>query len=94
MNETGIIICVALCMFFEGELVEHTYQSSMSECLKNKRIAERAVQPERVQFACGKNVKAEVEYIEEEGQTAGRIRILRVIESGYEEGLYEGSSRY
>ena len=94
MNETGIIICVALCMFFEGELVEHTYQESMSECLKNKRIAERTVQPERVQFACGKAVKAEVEYIEAEGQTAGRIRILRVIESGYEEGLYEGSSRY
>ena len=94
MNETGIIICVALCMFFEGELVEHTYKASMSECLKAKRIAERNIQPERVQFACGKDVKAEVEYIEAEGQTAGRIRILRVIESGYEEGLYEGSSRY
>jgi hypothetical protein len=66
----------------------------MSECLKAKRIAERNIQPERVQFACGKDVKAEVEYIEAEGQTAGRIRILRVIESGYEEGLYEGSSRY
>ena len=94
MNETGIIICVALCMFFEGELVEHTYQTSMAECLKNKRIAERTVQPERVQFACGKDVTAEVEYIEEKGQTTSRTRILRVIESGYEEGLYEGSSRY
>ena len=94
MNETAIIICVALCMFFEGELVEHTYKSSMSECLKSKRIAERNIQPERVQFACGKDVKAEVEYIIEEGQTAGRTRILRVIESGYEEGLYEGSTRY
>ena len=47
MTETSVIICVALCMFLEGELVEHTYQSSMSECLKNKRIAERTVQPER-----------------------------------------------
>ena len=94
MNPTEIIICVALCMFLEGELVEHTYQTSMAECLKNKRIAERTVQPERVQFACGRDVKAEVEYIEAEGQTAGRIRILRVIESGYEEGLYEGSTRY
>ena len=89
-----IIVCVALCMFFEGELVEHTYQKSMGECLKNKRLAERTIQPERVQFACGKDVTAEVEYIIEEGQTAGRTRILRVIESGYEEGLYEGSSRY
>ena len=94
MNPTEIIICVALCMFLEGELVEHTYKSSMSECLKSKRIAERNIQPERVQFACGKDVKAEVEYIEEKGQTTKRTRILRVIESGYEEGLYEGSSRY
>ena len=89
-----IIICVALCMFMDGKLVEHTYQSSMSECLKNKRIAERTIQPERVQFACGNDIEAEVEYIEAKGETAGRIRILRVIESGYEEGLYEGSSRY
>jgi len=94
MNPTEIIICVALCMFLEGELVEHTYQTSMAECLKNKRIAERTVQPERVQFACGKDVTAEVEYIEEKGQTTSRTRILRVIESGYEEGLYEGSTRY
>ena len=89
-----IIVCVALCMFFEGELVEHTYQKSMADCLKAKRLAERTIQPERVQFACGKDVKAEVEYIQEKGETTGRIRILRVIESGYEEGLYEGSSRY
>ena len=87
MNETGIIICVALCMFMEGKLVEHTYQSSMSECLKNKRVASRTIQPERVQFACGK-IKAEVEYIEEEGQTVARTRILKVIESGYKEDKY------
>ena len=94
MNETGIIICVALCMFFEGELVEHTYKSSMSECLKAKRIAERNIEPERVQFACGKDVKARVEYIEEEGQTAGRIRILEVLKHDYTDGLYESGSRY
>ena len=82
-----IIFCVALCMFFEGELVEHTYQSSMSECLKNKRVASRTIQPERVQFACGQ-IKAEVEYIEEEGQTVARTRILKVIESGYKEDKY------
>ena len=82
-----IIFCVALCMFFEGELVEHTYQSSMSECLKNKRVASRTIQPERVQFACGQ-IKAEVEYIKEEGQTVARTRILKVIESGYKEDKY------
>ena len=89
-----IILCVALCMFLEGELVEHTYQSSMSECLKNKRIAERTVQPERVQFACGKDVKAEVEYVEEKGETTGRIRILKVLKHDYTDGLYESGSRY
>ena len=84
-----IIICVALCMFFEGELVEHTYQKSMGECLRNKRIAERTVQPERVQFACGKDIRAEVEYIEEKGETVARTRIIRVIEHGYEDDQYD-----
>ena len=60
-----IIICVALCMFMDGKLVEHTYQSSMADCLRNKRIAERTIQPERVQFACGADIEAEVEYVEE-----------------------------
>ena len=87
-----IIICVALCMFMDGKLVEHTYQSSMSECLKNKRIAERTIQPERVQFACGNDIEAEVEYIEEKGQTEGRTRIIRFIEHGYENDEY--GSRY
>ena len=40
MTETAIVICVALCMFLEGELVEHTYKASMSDCLKAKREAE------------------------------------------------------
>ena len=84
-----IIICVALCMFFEGELVEHTYQKSMSECLRNKRVAMRTVQPERVQFACGKDIKAEVEYIEEKGQSVARTRIIRVIKHGYEDDQYD-----
>ena len=89
-----IILCVALCMFLEGELVEHTYQSSMSECLKNKRVAERTVQPERVQFACGKDIKAEVEYVEEKGETTGRIRILKVLKHDYTDGLYDSGSKY
>ena len=94
MNETGIIICVALCMFFEGELVEHTYKESMADCLKAKRHAERNIQPERVQFKCGKNVKAEVEYVKAEGQTAARTRILRVIEHGYTSDSYDAESKY
>ena len=94
MTETAIVICVALCMFLEGELVEHTYKGSMAECLKAKRTAERNIQPERVQFKCGKNVKAEVEYIKAEGQTAARTRILRVIEHGYTSDSYDAESRY
>jgi len=73
----------------DGKLVEHTYQKSMSDCLRAKRIAERTIQPERVQFACGPNIKAEVEYVEEKGQTQGRTRILRVIEHGYEDDQYD-----
>ena len=94
MTETSIILCVALCMFMNGKLVEHTYQSSMAECLKNKRVAERTIQPERVQFACGKDIKAEVEYVEEKGQTNGRIRILKVLKHDYTDGNYDSGSRY
>ena len=89
-----VIICVALCMFLEGELVEHTYKGSMADCLRAKREAERNIQPERVQFKCGKNVKAEVEYVKAEGQTAARTRILRVIEHGYTSDSYDAESKY
>ena len=94
MTETAIVICVALCMFLEGELVEHTYKSSMADCLRAKREAERNIQPERVQFKCGKNVKAEVEYIAEQGETAARTRIIRVIEHGYTSDSYDSESKY
>ena len=81
-------------MFFEGELVEHTYQKSMGDCLKAKRVAMRAIEPERIQFKCGANIKARVEYIEEKGQTQGRIRIVEVLDHGYESDSYEAESRY
>ena len=29
MNETAVILCVALVCFSKGELVEHTYQKSV-----------------------------------------------------------------
>ena len=89
-----VIICVALCMFMDGKLVEHTYQGSMSDCLKSKRIAERTIQPERVQFKCGANVKARVDYVEEKGETAARTRIIEVIEHGYDGDSYDSESRY
>ena len=89
-----VIICVALCLFMNGELVEHTYQKSMGDCLKAKRIAMRTIQPERVQFKCGNNIKARVEYIEEKGETQGRIRIIDVIEHGYTSDSYDAESKY
>ena len=51
---------VALIMMLKGYVIEHTYKEKMSECLKSKRIAERQVRPERVQFSC-KKIKAETE---------------------------------
>ena len=47
-------------MFLKGDIVEHTYKEKMSDCLKSKRIAEREVRPDRVQFSC-KKVKAQTE---------------------------------
>ena len=32
---------IVLCMLMGGEVVEHTYKNSLSDCLKSKRIAER-----------------------------------------------------
>ena len=89
-----VIICVALCLFMNGELVEHTYQKSMADCLKAKRVAERTIQPERVQFKCGNNIKARVEYIEEKGQTAPRTRIIEVLDHGYKSDSYDAESSY
>jgi len=51
--ETVITSVVALCMFIGGVLQEHRIQSSMSDCLKGKRLAERD-QNVNVQYVCGK----------------------------------------
>ena len=32
---------IALCLFINGELVEHRIQDSISECLKHKRLLTR-----------------------------------------------------
>jgi hypothetical protein len=56
---TVITSVVALCMFIAGELKEHRIQTSMSDCLKRKRLAERD-QNINVQYMCGK-VEAELE---------------------------------
>ena len=62
---------VALIMTLNGNIIEHTYKEKMSECLKSKRLAQREVRPERVQFSCKK-----VEAITEVYQ--GRKKIIKI----------------
>ena len=46
---------IALCMFYQGGIIEHTYvkDQKMSTCLKMKRTVERSVNPQNVRMACG-----------------------------------------
>jgi len=50
----------ALILTLNGSMIEHTYKSSLSDCLKSKRLAQNEVNPERVVFTC-KKVKAKTE---------------------------------
>tara|TARA_S200002703_G_scaffold158465_2_gene168913 strand:- start:500 stop:706 length:207 start_codon:yes stop_codon:yes gene_type:complete len=64
---------VALIMYLDGNMIEHTYKDKMSDCLKSKRIAEREVNPQSVRFSCKKvNAKTEV--------YQGRKKILSIEE--------------
>ena len=65
-------VVVALIMMLNGNMIEHTYKEKMSECLRSKRIAERQVRPERVQFSC-KKVEALTEVYQ------GRKKILKIL---------------
>ena len=67
-----IEICVALLIYLNGQIVEHTYKEKMSECLKSKRIAEREVNPQSVRFSC-KKLEAETEIY------MGAKKIVRII---------------
>jgi len=55
-----IKLVFALCLFINGELVEHRIQDSLSTCLKMKREATRNMDMNNKQFMCGE-VKAELE---------------------------------
>ena len=50
-------IVIALCLFLNGELIEHRVQKSMSTCLKMKREATRNMNMDNKQLMCGE-VKA------------------------------------
>ena len=58
-------LVIALCLFgSNGELLEHTYKESISECLKSKRIMERNMH-QGVIITCGE-VEAELEEMHEQ----------------------------
>jgi len=44
---------IALCLFLNGQLVEHRVQESMGPCLKMKREATRNMNMDNKQFMCG-----------------------------------------
>ena len=68
-----IEIVVALIMYLDGSMIEHTYKEKMSACLKSKRIAEREVNPQTVRFACKKvNTQTEI-YL-------GQKKIVKILE--------------
>ena len=55
-----IKLVFALCLFINGELIEHRIQDSLSTCLKMKREATRNINMNNKQFMCGE-VEAELE---------------------------------
>ena len=63
----------ALCLFINGELIEHRVQDNLSTCLKMKREATRNMDMNNKQFMCGE-VKAEIEK-----NIDGSISIKRII---------------
>ena len=62
----------ALCLFINGELVEHRIQDSLSTCLKMKREATRNMDMMNKQFMCGE-VEAELETNIDGSQTIKKI---------------------
>ena len=55
----GASFVIALCLFINGQLVEHRIQDSISDCLKHKREATRNMEMGNKEFRCGE-VEAEV----------------------------------
>ena len=53
-------LVIALCLFLNGQLVEHRVQESMGTCLKMKREASRNMNMDNKQLMCGE-VEATIE---------------------------------
>ena len=52
-------VVFALCLFINGNLIEHRIQDNLSTCLKMKREATRNMDMKNKQFMCGE-VEAEL----------------------------------
>ena len=70
-----ISIVFALCLFINGELIEHRIQDSLSTCLKMKREATRNMDMTNKQLMCGE-VEATLEK-----NVDGSISIGRILKS-------------
>jgi len=66
-------VVIALIMYLNGTMIEHTYKENMSSCLRSKRIAMREINPDSVVFSC-KKVKAKTEMY------MGGKKILKILE--------------
>ena len=46
-------LAIVLCLFINGELVEHRLQTSLSDCLKHKRELTRNLEMNNKEARCG-----------------------------------------
>ena len=69
---------IALCMFYQGGVIEHTYvkDQKMSTCLKMKRTVERSVNPQNVRMACGEVDEVLEVYM-------GSTKIVKIVKDKY-----------
>ena len=47
-------VVIALIMYLNGTMIEHTHKETMGACLRSRRIAMREINPESVVFSCKK----------------------------------------
>ena len=81
--ETIVSGVIALCMFYQGGIIEHTYvkDQKTSTCLKMKRTVERSVNPQNVRMACG-----EIDAVLEDFM--GETKIVKIIKDKYDSTGY------
>jgi len=68
-------IVIALCLFINGQLVEHRLQTSLSDCLKHKRELTRNLEMNNKEARCG---EMEVELVK---NADGTLAIGKIVQS-------------